>query len=194
MKTLKTTIVILLFILSASCSKDEAPTPVTPIIYGEENPLFTFLSRMPNIHPYVNAAGGIAQTGYIFKPTVKGKINTLTVKLPATNSALKVFIWDKATIALVRSEVINVATANTEITKIIPPLALEKDKEYLITIYTDDYYDHSTNNSSAISYPIIAGNIQILGTRSGSGELFPQAGGSSNGYSGDIGFNFQRTE
>lgn len=190
MKILKSTIVILLVFFASSCSKDESETP---IVYGEENPLFGFISRVPNIQPYVDAVEGIAQTGYIFKPTVKGKINTLTVKIPAANSALKVFIWDKGTIALVRSEVVNVTTANTEITKIISPLTLEKDKEYLITIYTDDYYYHQTN-SGAVSYPVIVGNIQILGTRSGFGELFPQAGGSSNGYSGDIGFNFQRTE
>jgi hypothetical protein len=191
MKTLKATILILLVFFASACSKDESETP---IVYGEENPLFAFLSRMPNIHSYDDALEGTTQMGYIFKPTVKGKINSLTVKIPAINSALKVFIWDKATIALLRTETINVTTANTDIVKVISPLTLEKDKEYLISIYTDDYYFHSTNNSSEVPYPIIAANIQILGTRSGYGELFPQAGGSSNGYTGDIGFNFQRTE
>ena len=201
MKTLKATIIVLvLTIFTVSCSKDDAaPTPVTPpvtinpVIYGEENPHFAFISRMPNITPFINAIGGPSQTGYIFKCTEKGKINAFVVKIPATNSALKVFLWDKVTLALIKSELINVTSANVDITKDITPILLEKNKEYLVTISTDDYFYHETS-SGAVPYPIIAGNIQILGTRSGSGELCPQSGGSSNGYSGDISFKFQRTE
>lgn len=192
--SLKTLVLLGLVLTLVNCSNDDETTPVASIVYGEENPLFAFLSRMPNTDTFVNDIGGIAQTGYIFKPTVKGKINSLIVKIPSTNSALKVFLWDKVTLALVRSEIINVTTANTNTTKNITPIELEKNKEYIITIYTDDYYFHSTNNFSALPYPIIAANIQILQTRSVNGELCPQAGGSSNGYSGDVSFNFQRTE
>ena len=103
-------------------------------------------------------------------------------------------MWDKATLALVRSEVINITKANTAITKQINPILLDKDREYIITIYTDDYYWHHKYDDSDISYPIIAGNIQILGTRSTFGELCPKAGGNTNGYVGDIDFTFQRTE
>lgn len=201
MKTLKTIIVILALSLGVlSCSKEDSaslaatpPAVVTPIIYGEENPHFAFISRMPNITPYTNAIGGAAQMGYIFKCTEKGKINALIVKIPATNNALKVYLWDKVTLALIKTEIVDVTTANVDITKVITPILLEKNKEYIITIFTDDYFFHQAN-SGAVSYPVIAGNIQILGTRSGYGDLCPQAGGSSNGYTGDISFNFQRIE
>ena len=92
MKTFKTTIVILLVCILASCSKDEViPTLVAPIVYEEESPLSALLSRMHNTNTFPNSPGGMTQAGYIFKPMVSGKINAIIVKIPATNNALKVF-------------------------------------------------------------------------------------------------------
>lgn len=193
---MKKTIIILLFtIVIISCSKEENKTP---IIYGEENPLNGFLSQLfyyEETYTYINELGGIAQVGMSFTPLVKGKINAIVVKIPSVNNNLKVAIWDKQTRAKLRVEYLNVTSANSFITKEITPLELTKDKEYVITMFSDDYYARNRTDNAVGEFPVISGNIKMTKSVSGEGEteLFP-LGGSSNQYFGDCSFNFQRTE
>ena len=193
---MKKTIIILLFtIVIISCSKEENKTP---IIYGEENPLNGFLSQLfyyEETYTYINELGGIAQVGMSFTPLVKGKINAIVVKIPSVNNNLKVAIWDKQTRAKLRVEYLNVTSANSFITKEITPLELTKDKEYVITMFSDDYYARNRTDNAVGEFPVISGNIKMTKSVSGEGEteLFP-LGGSGNQYFGDCSFNFQRTE
>lgn len=188
---------MLLFIAAAfttSCKKETKE----PTIYGEENPLNGFLATIgyyEETYNWINEPSGVAQVGMSFIPKVKGKINAITVKIPATNNALKVIFWDKATHAKLRVETVNVTTANTIITKEITPFELTKDKEYVITMFSDDYYARNKTNNSVGVFPVTSGNIQITKSINGDGEteLYPLSG-SGNQYFGDCGFNFQRTE
>ena len=200
MKKLQNIIAVtLVTIFALSCSKnDEVPiTPavVNPIIYNEENPFNAFIATMSNSGQVSNSIYGEVQWGYIFKCTERGKINSLMIKIPVINNALKVYMWDKATLALIKTEIVNVSAANVNIIKIVTPILLEKNKEYVITIFSDDYIVHSSP-SGAVSYPVVAGTIQILGTLSGVDGACPTGigNGSSNSYRGDVSFNFQRTE
>ena len=146
-------------------------------------------------YTYINELGGIAQVGMSFTPLVKGKINAIVVKIPSVNNNLKVAIWDKQTRAKLRVEYLNVTSANSFITKEITPLELTKDKEYVITMFSDDYYARNRTDNAVGEFPVISGNIKMTKSVSGEGEteLFP-LGGSSNQYFGDCSFNFQRTE
>lgn len=187
--------ILSLTILTISCSKKETKEP---LIYGEEDPLNGFLSQLgyyQETYDWINELGGIAQVGMGFTPLVKGKVNAIVVKIPATNNNLKVIFWDKETHAKLRVEYINVTTANTFITKEITPLELAKDKEYVITMFSDDYYARNRTDNAVGSFPKTSGNIKMTGTVTGNGqtELFP-LGGSGNQYFGDCSFNFQRTE
>jgi len=196
-KTMKNIIQILLLTIAiTACSKKETKTP---IIYGEENPLHGFLSQLfyyQETYTWINEpGGGIAQVGMGFIPLVKGKINAIVVKIPETNNNLKVIFWDKETHAKLRVEYINVTTANTFITKEIAPLELTKDKEYVITMFSDDYYARNRTDNAVGEFPVTSGNIKMTESITGEGdtELFP-LGGSGNQYFGDCSFNFQRTE
>lgn len=182
-------------LLLTGCSKKDKPEPV---IYGEEDPLPGFLARVfytQATYVWINELSGVAQYGMSFIPTVNGKINSLIVKLPVANDALKVIVWDKSTKAKIRVETVKVPTANTSTTIAIPSLKLIKDKEYVITMFTDDFYARNKADNSVGAFPIESGNIKITKVVTGraENELFPLSG-SGNQYFGDCSFLFQRTD
>jgi hypothetical protein len=75
------------------------------------------------------------------------------------------------------------------------PLALVKDKEYTITMNSNDYYMKTKTNGTAATYPMTIGNVIITSYREGYGlaQTFPQ-GTQPDYYDGNCSFNFQRTE
>jgi hypothetical protein len=74
-----------------------------------------------------NAITGIPpiEMGSSFKPVVKGKINSLVVKTPTAQTAIRITLWDKATQAKLFTETID-ATANVEVMKNITAFELVK--------------------------------------------------------------------
>lgn len=196
MKTLNIIIAITIFSLfSISCSKDDESNP---IIYPEENPLDAYLAGSgfnQRTDEIVNI--NYSEYGFSFKPTVNGKINSLIVRMPDANPALKVTIWDAETKTAIRTETIPIPGANGTAEKIINPIALKKGKEYYITRNSNDYYKRSRNDGSATTYPIVAGNITItgyayIGTAEGV-STFP-TNLLNTDYAGDTSFKFQQTE
>lgn len=198
MKTIKTAIVLLFGIfLIMSCSKKD-PAPDIKM-YPEEDPLVQFLIKAG----FINKSSGWQsfgnyEMGFTFKPLVNGKINALVINIPFATPSLKVTIWDVTTKLAIRSETVNVKSAEIDMTTIITPVELIKDKEYLISMNSDSYYIHSSNlfNPANANYPITIGNISILKTNSS-----PNATNTSiypsviilNQYSGNCSFKFQQS-
>ena len=186
-------LVLSLLILNCRNKDDDEPTP--PNVYPVENPLsayltnsgFTTSTNMVNVGDY--------EFGLVFSPNVTGKINAITVQIPDTNASLRVTIWDFDTKAVLRTEVVNVSAANTLITKSIAELALVKDKKYLISINSNDYYYKEKAGGASATYPIAAGNIKFTGYqwRSGSTQTFPATVDASY-YAGDLSFVFQQID
>lgn len=194
MKTLQKVSILILLLFLTSCSKDDDPTPNVPV-YNEENPLQSFLTTTGfNQQTMVQTATNDLLAGLSFKPTVTGKINSLLVKLPVINNNLKVSIWDNATGNLLRQEIVNVTSANTEITTQITPLQLEKDKIYVISMQTNTAFVRYRTDQTNASFPITAGNIQILSYREGTSMTTIPADNYYNLYAGDCIFKFQQTE
>jgi hypothetical protein len=190
-----------LLVFLASCSKSnesiESNQNTNQVIFEEENPL-------PN---YLNVTGYNQQTtlytntisekevGYFFKPLKKGKINSLVVKLPSTDTNLEVRIWDLLTHTIVQSEFINVNTANTEIAKNITPLELVKNRNYAITMITNNYYAKNKSDLGIMNHPITVGNIKIYGSYlSNCDPSNPTFITLIGVYNGDCSFNFLTTE
>ncbi|WES98538.1 hypothetical protein P2W68_02755 [Chryseobacterium arthrosphaerae] len=185
---------MLLCFSAASCSKDDDEI-ITPVMYAVENPL----------NKYHEAAGFTVTTNFInsgnyefglaFSPDVKGKMTAITVKLPDTNASLRVTVWDYTAKTVLRTETVNVTASNTLITKEISELALEKDKKYMITMNSNDWYKRSKPDNTNAVYPITAGNIKILEYKWGSGtaQTFP-AMTSLDYNGGDLSFNFQQVD
>ncbi len=197
MKTLKTIFTILsIAILTFSCSsEDEKPEAIK---YNEENPLDAYMAGTGFSQKAVDVKNsGIYEYGFSFKPTVTGKINALIVKIPDVNSALRITLWDAATKTVIKSETINVPTANVTVEKTIASIALTKDKEYFFTVNSDDWINRTKTDGSAATYPILAGNIVITGyayiSSTAAETIFP-TNARNTYYAGDVTFKFQQTE
>jgi hypothetical protein len=179
---------------SASCSSDDDNEVVAPV-FETENPLAAYYTQT-GFNTSVNFINsGDYEFGLVFTPTVKGNIKAITLKLPVENPTLRVTIWDFASKAVLRSEVLNVATADVAVTKAIGELALEKDKKYMITMNSNDWYKKSKVDNANTVYPITAGNIRFEEYRwvAGTAQLFP-TNISANYNAGDLSFDFQQTE
>lgn len=198
MKTFKTFFAVLtLVILEISCSSDDQAKPIT---YEEENPLDVYmsLSGFNQKTRIVKDASVFSEAGFKFKPAVTGKINSFIVKIPDTNSGLRVTLWDAETKTILRSETINVQTENVSVEKTIVPIALIKDHEYIISLLSGDWFSREkAEGLAATNYPIVAGNITITGfghiSTKGTEYLFP-ATFRDTFYFGDATFKFQQTE
>ncbi|KRB54509.1 DUF4082 domain-containing protein [Flavobacterium sp. Root186] len=194
MKTLKALFTILFVAISiTSCSSDDDKDN-TPA-FETENPLAVYYTQtgFSTVTNFINA--GDYEFGLVFTPTVKGNIKAITLKLPEANPTLRVTIWDYASKAVLRSETLNVATADVQVTKEISVLGLEKDKKYLITMNSNDWYKKNKADLTNVTYPITAGNITFNEYRwiSGTGQTFP-TNVSANYNAGDLSFEFQQTE
>lgn len=193
MKILKTIIALFAIALAISCSKDDDRE--TAPEFKTENPLESYhaAAGFTKVANFINS--GDYEFGLAFSPAVKGNMKAITLKLPAVNSSVRVTIWDYDSRTVLRSETLNVASADLLVKKEITILPLEKDKKYVITMNSKDWYKKSKPNDEAASYPIVAGNItfhQYLWL-SGTAQAFP-TNISQNYNGGDLSFDFQQTE
>ncbi|MEZ0006092.1 hypothetical protein ABH942_001455 [Flavobacterium sp. 28YEA47A] len=190
MKTIKILSGVLLAIMAISCSSDDSK-PSYPV----ENPLESYYTQagFTTTDNFINS--GSYEFGLAFSPNVKGVMKAITVKLPDANPALKVTIWDYTTKEVLKTETVNVASANTLVSHPITDFVLEKDKKYMITMNSNDWYKrHKADNTNA-TYPITAGNIKFLEYRwvGGATQTFP-TNVSLDYNGGDLSFDFKRTE
>jgi hypothetical protein len=164
-------------------------------VYTEESFADAFLSTTGFVQkstPVVNSTD--FEIGLEFKPTVKGKLTSLLVKLPDVRTNLRITIWDKATTSAIKTEIVNVAAANTQYNFDIADIELEKDKEYVISMNSNDYYIREKTDGSAVKYPVTAGNIIILSYKyiNGTTQKYPSASYDLT-YAGDCFFKFVQT-
>lgn len=196
MKTLKTIFTILsVGLLTISCSSDDDKDPVT---YTAENPLDLYMAASGFSQKAVDQKNaGIYEYGFSFKPTVTGKITSFFAKIPDVNTALRITLWDVATKTVIKSETMNVSVANMSFEKTLLPIMLTKDKEYFLSVNSDDWINRTKTDGSATTYPIVAGNITITGyayiSSTASETIFP-TNARNTYYAGDISFKFQQTE
>lgn len=200
MTTLKLTKLVMIFFtafsLVTSCKNDD-DDEVQATVYPEEMILSSYLSTTGYNQAntaYVNS--GNYEFGLVFTPQVNGAIKSLKVNIPDTNSNLRITIWDVAANTVVRTETVNVATANADVSKTISPINLEKAKKYAITMNSADWNNRKKTNNSAATYPVTAGNIVINEYRWASSttvqQIFPTNIGTDY-YAGDVDFVFQQT-
>lgn len=194
MKNVKKICSVALLVCAFACKKNDTPAPV---VYAEENPLNAFLAASGYNQVQISKINDpiTYETGFSFKPTVKGNINGIYVLIPAPNASLRVTIWESATKTVLRTEILNIASANVPVTKTITPLELIKDKEYVITMNTDDFYFREKTNGQAAVYPFQVGSILVTDYREriGTAQVFPE-GTQPDYYYGNCSFVFKQTE
>jgi hypothetical protein len=193
----KNVVMIALLIFGAvSCKKDKAEPAPAPTLYPEESFLDGYLNSTGFSQALTNyVSSSNFEFGLEFKPTVKGKITSLLVKLPDVRTDLRVTIWDKATQMPIRTETVNVAVANTQYDFDIADLELVKDKEYTITMNSNDWYDRKKTNGNNATYPVVSGNITIISYKwvAGTAQTYPTIVSLSY-YAGDCTFKFRQID
>jgi Domain of unknown function (DUF4082) len=199
MKQLKTLLVIAFIAILTACSKDDdTKTQVADV--AEENPLAGFLATTKfnqAVTPITNnSQSGYNEMGIKFSPIVNGTINAITIKNPAVNETIRVTIWNDNTNDVIFSTIVNAVEANKEVVKTISPIAISKDMNYVITMNTNDWYIREATNGAEANYPISVGNIKILGygSNAGTGQVKPTNYNTKTFYSGDVCFNFKKTQ
>jgi hypothetical protein len=162
-------------------------------IYPEIDPLAGFL----DVSGFIGQTEAIfddndTELGFSFIPTVSGQINAIVAQLPATNSALRVTIWDYETETPIKTVTVNVASPNTPVTVEITPLVLEKNKEYFISMNSSEWYSRRRIDGEPVDYPLSVGDFMITSYAfiEGDDQAFP-ATTSTIYYGGDISFLYQ---
>lgn len=191
-KFLKVALILSLAFFFTNCSESDdqpapAPTPIQSV-----NPLAMYLITSGfNEKTTNNINGGDYEFGYSFTPNVNGKITSLVVKLPATNSALRLTVWNKTTNTVLKTETIDYATANVEVVKDIEGIDVVTGTEYMVSMNSNDWYDHRRNAATSTTYPINLGAVSITGYafRSGTTQAIPNSA-QTNYYAGDVSFKF----
>jgi hypothetical protein len=187
--------IVTVFAISiTSCKKSNNTEPV---IFPEELPYDNFITSVAQnatIQSVPNSSYSF-EVGVAFKATVKGQIRTLYVKIPDTSNSISVTIWDKNSYTNLFRTSIAVTAANTVKALDIPLFNIEKDKEYVISMRTNDYYVRRKTGTTLISYPITSGNIIYLATmvNTNPGQAFPGIFSDQSFYYGDVYFKFQQT-
>ena len=193
---LKLVLLLSLSLSITNCSKDDDPAPTPPLVVAPlQDPLAGYLAasgfnqKTSNV---VNDPNNF-EFGYSFIPLVNGKMTAIVVKIPDARLGMRVTVWDKVAGTAIRTETFDVPTANVEVTKQITALDLVKDKEYLITFNSNDWYYHSKTNDAAVTYPFTVGDIKITAYlyKTGSAQSVPDMSVSSY-YAGDCSFKFQK--
>lgn len=199
MKTLKTILALLLLaLLTISCSGDDDNNNKVPVTYVAENPLDSYLTTSGFNQKAVDVKNeGFYEFGFSFKPTVTGKITSVFAKMPDTNTALRITLWDASTKTVIHSEKMFVSVANMAFEKTIVPIQVTKDKEYFLSVYSDDWISRTKTDGSSTTYPIVAGNIIITGyaysLSSATEPVYPSTK-RYDYYAGDFSFLFKQTE
>lgn len=195
MKTLKKFLCIALLSGAIfSCSKDDDNSADTPAV-TEQNPLSGYLAATgfnQKTTNYVNS--GDYEFGITFVPLVNGKMTALMTKIPDVHTSMRITIWDKATATILRTELIDVTSSGVEITKAISPLDLVKDKEYVLTYNSNDWYDRRRTDGSVVTYPVTVGDIKITSYayKTGAAQVMPDVV-PGNYYAGDLTFKFVKS-
>jgi hypothetical protein len=197
-KTITFLFPIFLLIFASSCSNDSSTAEEDPVVidFQEENPLPEYLSTTGyNQETTIVNTGQSDEIGLFFKPLKKGKINSIVVKLPTVDHNLIVNILDLRTNTVVRTETVDVYSANTEIIKDIVPLELVKNKDYAITMISESYFKRNRTDLGMINHPVTTGNIKINGSYFSNQTMQNPSFITLIGlYNGECSFNFLRTE
>jgi hypothetical protein len=174
-----------------SCSKDST----SEIKYGEENFLNDYLKNA-GFDQKVSTESLLYITEYFidFTPSVNGQINSLVIKAPTNQNQVMVTIVDKTLKKQLKTVDIS-CLAGRDLVQTIDPIVIKKENTYRMIVTYSSVYNHKKTDDTPTTYPIKAGNINILrfGTRYISSSVESQDE-ITKYYSGDFSFNFQRTE
>lgn len=188
---LKVVTILSLSFLFVNCDKDDSPADLAPL----QDPLPGFIVASGFDEETSNRVNRefFVEAGISFIPMINGKITAIVVKIPDANPNLRVTIWDNVTKSVIKTIFIDVPAANVEVIRQISSIDLIKDREYIVSFNTNDYYLRFKTNQNQISYPFLIGDIQINNVLLNNGTAQTLPGTKTfNTYYGDCSFKFQK--
>lgn len=173
MKTEFRFLVCALFTLAliSACKKDDKPKI-------EESPFFLFFDQPAITIDTTPVAASTWEYGFKFSPLENGKITKLGLKLPVTGE-FPVKLWDLSgtTPVVLRNQKITSTVVHGPAFVEISPVAVSKNAQLGISILANSFYRLQKKDASAFTFPVAAGNIQILSfneeMRNASLDTFP---------------------
>ncbi|MEX0288562.1 MAG: PKD domain-containing protein [Flavobacteriaceae bacterium] len=122
------------------------------------------------------------EIGTRFKPLVKGKV--VAFKLTHfVNQVHSVTLWDIDEKLPIQTVNFSVTQNSTYFVDLLNPISLEKDKEYVLSFNSNDWYLHiDEQDSQKNHFPQIINDFEFLGTafRAGTDTIFPEEGFPNN--------------
>lgn len=186
---IKAFLLFMIVTMILSCSKSEEESED----YVEQNFLSGFLQTTGFNNTDITFSGFPQHFGFSFTPLVAGRINSIVVKVPLEYDENRIRIWDKSTGNPIATKIVSLP-AETEVIVDIEPVNLTKDKEYVISIVSMACYSSFNGASEEVTFPVVAGDIQInYCSLTSFIDRMPNPI-YYNYYFGDLSFNFQRTE
>ncbi|GAB3519308.1 hypothetical protein [Emticicia fontis] len=142
-----------------------------------------------------NPSNTIYEYGLRFVVTKKGNMVKVGSKLPKAG-VYRVSIWDIATKTVIARQYVYQTADNVQSWADIPELALTADKEYFISIISNNWNDAYPKSGSTVTYPIIKSNLKVLAFAYASQPTltapprYPDMEDNTNSISGLVDFGF----
>ena len=133
------------------------------------------------------------EMGYCFTPKYTMIMDTIYVRVPGTNSSMRVTLWSVKDSTAIYTDYINV-NQNTQTVKFnCLPIGLAANEEYVLSMNTEDWLIREVNTDSIaeIQFPYQAGDIVYnwYGFSRGSSQEIPTEAISKTAANGDIWFS-----
>lgn len=196
---LSASVLVALSLVLTNCRKDEPVSIKTnpieqPSITMAKDYFLDYLSKTGFTQTNSVANQPNHELGYEFKSEVDGEISAIAVKIPNTNPALRVTLWDAETGTVIHTENVNVISANNLYEKSISPINILKNRRYAITFNTKDWYFHRNPSMAETTYPIKVGNLlytKVLEKATTSQVLPNSAVANTTSVFGRVSFKFK---
>ncbi len=114
-----------------------------------------------NVTVTANPDHNIFEYGLRFVVTRKGRMVKVGSKLPKAG-IYRISVWDVATKTIIVQQYVCQMIDNVQAWADIPALALTANKEYLISIISDNWNEAYPKVGSTITYPITKGSLKVL--------------------------------
>ncbi|RYU96383.1 hypothetical protein [Emticicia agri] len=114
-----------------------------------------------NISVTNNPAQNIFEYGLRFVVTRKGRMVKVGSRLPKAG-IYRISVWDVATRTIIVQQYVYQIINNVQAWADIPALALTANKEYFISIISDNWNEAYPKAGSIITYPITKGSLKVL--------------------------------
>lgn len=189
----KSIIIFVISLLLINCSKNDTSPPK---VYEEEKPFEGFKTATGVNKEIAFSLTNSYEYGFQFSSKVNGKIKAIKVNLPnVSNVSIRFSIWDYQT----KERLYNLAFSQLVAVrgeKIIE-FKIEKDRRYLISMNSKNWYQRKKMDDSNLNYPIQIGNITYYSYQeiqcTDTQVLFPSVV-KTFFYNGDLDFTFQQTD